>query len=99
MRYGFWLILFSLVLVSGLFVFVAWTVVWDEPTDIATGLASVTTLFGTLVGFYFGHQVGSSGKERAEASRERSDAVAKAALAHLDPEKTEDLQRIIQGLP
>jgi hypothetical protein len=85
MRYGFLLILITLALSSGLFVFVGRGVVWDEPSDIPTGLGALTTLFGTLVGLYFGHQAGSSGKEQAEASRERSDAVAKAALIHIDP--------------
>jgi hypothetical protein len=95
MRYGFWLIVFSLVLISGLFVFVGRGVLWDEPSDIPTGLGSLTTLFGTLVGFYFGHQAGASGKEKAEASRERSDAEAKATLLHIDPEQR---QRVIETM-
>jgi hypothetical protein len=96
MRYGFWLILISLFLISGLFVLVAYEVPFDDPTDIATGLPAVTTLFGTLVGFYFGHQAGSSGKERAEASRRQSEAVARAALAHIDPTKSEQVRDYVQ---
>ena len=64
--------------------------------DVHTGLGAVTTLFGTLVGFFFGHQAGSSGREKAEAARKHSDAVAKAALAHLDVSKVDDIRRILR---
>jgi hypothetical protein len=93
-RYGFWLILFSLVLISGLFLLVADDVPMDEPGDVPAVLGSLTTLYGVLVGFFFGHAAGSSGKERAEASRERSDAVAKAALAHIDPAKRKQVMEM-----
>lgn len=96
MRYGYWLILISLFLISGLFVLVIQDVTFKSPADIATGLGAVTTLFGTLVGFYFGHQAGSSGKEKAEDARKHSDAVAKAALAHLDVSKVDDIRRILR---
>jgi len=100
MRYGFWLILISLLLISGLFVFVvlATKVEFHGVADIHTGLGAVTTLFGTLVGFFFGHQAGSSGKEKAEAARKHSDAVAKAALAHLDDSKVDDMVDDIQRM-
>ncbi len=64
--------------------------------DIGTALGAVTTLFGTFIGFYFGHQAGSSGKERAEDSHRRSEAVASAALAHVDPTEREKVMGHVQ---
>jgi hypothetical protein len=49
-------------------------------------------LVGTVVGAFFGVQVGSAGKERAEAARERSEEMAKAALSMLPPESAEQLR-------
>ena len=100
MRYGFWLILISLLLISGLFVFVVWLreVPFRGVADVHTGLGTVTTLFGTLVGLFFGHQAGSSGREKAEAARKHSDAVANAALAHLDDSKVDDMVDDIQRM-
>ena len=100
MKYGFWLILIALGLISALFVFVV--VIADlsltNPADIATALGAVTTLFGTLLGFFFGHQAGSSGKERAENSRRRSETVANMALAHIDPAERKKVMEYLRPI-
>lgn len=98
-KYGFGLVVLSLLLVAGLFLFVPYDVEWNSPADVATGMGSVTTNIGTLGGFYFGHQAGSSGKERAEASREHSETMVRSALAHLDSETANQIIADAQRTP
>ena len=62
---------------------------YSKAADVSTALAPVTGVVGTLVGAYFGVQVGSAGKERAEDAREKSEQEAKAALAALPPDRAE----------
>ena len=58
----------------------------------ANSVGAVASLVGTVVGAFFGVQVGAVGKERAEAARERSDQGIKAALSMLPPEAAEQLR-------
>ena len=37
--------------------------------DVTTAVGSVTTVIGTLVGFFFGNSAGSAGKEKADTAR------------------------------
>jgi hypothetical protein len=90
LRYGFWIIItgFALVFIITLIS----TFRWAELTSVATVVGAVTSLVGTVVGAFFGVQVGAVGKERAEAARERSDQGIKAALSMLPPEAAEQLR-------
>jgi hypothetical protein len=63
-----------------------------EVTSVATVVGAVASLVGTVVGAFFGVQVGAVGKDRAEASRERSDELARAALSMLPPETAQQLR-------
>ena len=83
LRYGFWIIVTGFALVA----FIAMVSIfrWADVTSVAT-------VVGTVVGAFFGVQVGAVGKERAEASRERSEEVTRAALAMLPPESAEQLR-------
>jgi hypothetical protein len=74
------------------FITVISTFRWTEVTSVATVVGAVASLVGTVVGAFFGVQVGSAGKERAEAARERSEEMAKAALSMLPPESAEQLR-------
>jgi hypothetical protein len=62
---------------------------YDKAPDVSTALAPVTGVVGTLVGAYFGVQVGAAGKEKAEDARAKSEEEAKAALAALPPDQAE----------
>jgi hypothetical protein len=44
-----------------------------------TALGAETTVIGTLVGAFFGVQVGSAGKEKAEEERSKSENLARLA--------------------
>ena len=90
LKYGFWIIISGFALVA--FITAISTFRWTEVTSVATVVGAVTSLVGTVVGAFFGVQVGSAGKERAEAARERSDEMAKAALGMLPPESAEQLR-------
>src|SRR3712207_9078965 len=83
LRYGFWIIItgFALVFVITLISIFRWA----EVTSVATVVGAVSSLVGTVVGAFFGVQVGAVGKERAEAARERSEEAVKVALSILPP--------------
>jgi len=90
LRYGFWIIItgFALVFVIALIS----TFRWAEVTSVATVVGAVASLVGTVVGAFFGVQVGAVGKERADAARERSEEGIRAALSMLPPEAAEQLR-------
>jgi hypothetical protein len=90
LRYGFWIIITGFALVA--FITMVAIFRWAEVTSVATVVGAVTSLVGTVVGAFFGVQVGAVGKERAEASRERSEEVAQAALSMLPPESAQQLR-------
>ncbi len=56
---------------------------WDTAADITAVLGLFTTTLGTLVGAFFGLQIGSSGKEeaeqRADSAQKKADALNAAA--------------------
>ncbi len=56
------------------------------PSDLSTALTAVTGTIGTLVGFFFDHQAGALGKEKAETACADSEAQKDKALARLDPD-------------
>ena len=90
LRYGFWIIITGVVLVF--LITLTSTFRWPEVTSVARVVGAVASLVGTVVGAYFGVQVGSVGKERAEAARERSDEGIKVALSMLPSEAAEQLR-------
>jgi hypothetical protein len=90
LRYGFWIIITGFALVF--LITVISTFRWVEVTSVATVVGAVASLVGTVVGAFFGVQVGAVGKERAEAERERSEQGIKAALSMLPPEAAEQLR-------
>jgi hypothetical protein len=82
LKYGFCLVPISIFLVVGIFVIVYVLHMLrfrSPPEDLSAAMASATGVIGTLVGTFFGHQLGAAGKERAErradeARREGEDA-------------------------
>ena len=68
---------------------------YAKSSDVSTALAPVTGVVGTIVGAYFGVQVGSQGTAATEAKRTEADNQAKA-LAAVAPR--EDALRIL-GTP
>jgi len=66
------------VLVFGLLLFG-----WKEASDITSVVGLFTSVLGTLVGAFFGLQIGASGKEaaeeRADMEAQKADALGQAA--------------------
>src|ERR687884_867294 len=83
-RYGLWIILTGFALVA--LITVVSIFKWNDVTSVATAIGATTSLVGTVVGSFLGVQVGSAGKERAEADRRRLEQFARLALAMLPPE-------------
>ena len=78
LKYGFLLLVITIILVSVIFFGAAIMLgdKFDSPAAVLSLISSVTTLIGSLVGFYFGAQVGSSGYARAEAHRQETAKLA-----------------------
>jgi hypothetical protein len=68
---------------------------YAKSSDVSTALAPLTGVVGTIVGAYFGLQVGSQGTAASEARRAQADDQAKALAAVAPPE---DALRIL-GTP
>jgi hypothetical protein len=90
LRYGFWIIITGFALVA--FITIISIFRWAEVTSVATVVGAVASLVGTVVGAFFGVQVGGVGKERADAARERSEELTRTALSMLPPEAAEQLR-------
>ncbi len=90
LKYGFWIIISGFALVFLITLISSFR--WAEVTSVATVVGAVASLVGTVVGAFFGVQVGAVGKEKAEAERERSEEGIKAALSMLPPEAAEQLR-------
>ena len=105
-HHAFWLSIFGLALAALLAVFlVAWT-----GTKVATSSEVVaivglfTSVTGTLVGAFFGLQIGAVGAEHerrsrheADEGRHRAEEVTKIALAHLQPDTAKEILNTLQA--
>jgi len=83
MKYGFWVVIIGLILVG--IVFIVAIVKWTTAADVATAVGSLTGVVGTIIGAYFGIQIGSAGKEKAEADRAIAEKKAISLAAELPP--------------
>ena len=83
LRYGFWIVVIGLVLVT--LVLVAAILKWNSASDVATVVGSVTGVVGTIIGAFFGVQVGSAGKEKAETARNKAEDKVVRLAAALNP--------------
>lgn len=82
-RYGAWLVGAAIVLLGVIFGIAASQ--FTAAADVTAAVGSVAIVVGTIIGPFFGVQVGSSGKEAAEAGRNQAERTARMALGKLDP--------------
>lgn len=66
---------------------------WEDVTNVATVIGATTSLVGTVVGDFLGVQVGATGREQAEADRQRVEETSRVALSMLPPEAAEQVRR------
>lgn len=94
-HHAFWLSICGMFLAAALAVFLvvmAGTKV-NTSAEVVAIVGLFTSVTGTLVGAFFGLQIGAAGAEherrsrqKAEDSRARAEETTRKALAHLDPE-------------
>jgi hypothetical protein len=91
-RYGVWVVLAGLGVILAAFTI---SVFVFEPTaaDVSTALAPVTGIVGTIVGAYFGVQVGSQGRQQAEATTARAQEQVTRLAAAADPARVAEILR------
>jgi hypothetical protein len=63
-KLGFWVVIIGMVLAAVLFLAAMYK--YTSASDVATSIGPVTTLIGTLSGAFFGQQIGSAGKDKAQ---------------------------------
>src|SRR5262245_61851676 len=100
MRHAFLLSIFGLGLAAGLTVFlvVATQTKVASSAEVVAIVGLFTSVTGTLVGAFFGMQIGTAGaeherrnREKADENRQRAEELARKALAHLPPEKAKEV--------
>lgn len=89
-KYGLWIILAGFGLVALVSVVAIFR--WDDAANAAVVIGATTSLVGTVAGAFLGVQVGSAGKERAEAARDQSEEMVRAAMGMLPPESANQLR-------
>ena len=90
-RYGFWVVVMGFILVGAVFAVAVWK--WNTATDVTAVVGAVTGVVGPVVGAFFGIQVGSAGKEKAEAARKDAEETALRLAAALPPGEAERVLR------
>jgi Na+/phosphate symporter len=107
-RHAFWLSILGLALAAILTVFLVWftKVEFEKSAEVVAIVGLFTSVTGTLVGAFFGQQIGAAGAEHerrnrqeAEESRQRAEDVARMALAHLDRDTAKEVLRASQKQP
>jgi hypothetical protein len=92
-RYAFWLAVFGLGVAALLVVFLVFEG-WKTASDVVAVVGLFTSVLGTLVGAFFGLQVGTAGREKdqqaateAHKNAREAERLAQRALAALAPEQ------------
>ena len=96
-RNDLYVILSAFVLIFALFAISLWK--WPTSSDVTSVLSAVTGVIGTLVGAYFGVQVGSSGKADAisaqKAAENKNTLLALATNAEQIDKIPDDVKKIL----
>jgi hypothetical protein len=94
-KYGFWIVIAGLGSVIVLYIgtIITFAILSTADTlanNVVAAMGAITGVIGSLVGAYFGVQVGASGKETSDAAAAQSSALAQGAMSQLNPEQTQD---------
>ena len=95
MHYAFWLAVIGIGL-SAVLVVVLFLTGMDSQ-QIGAIIAIFTGITGTLVGTFFGVQIGSAGREQERADRRYSERMATMAMAKLDPQLADQVMNEMKG--
>jgi len=94
-KYGFWIVIAGLGSVIVLYIgtIITFAILSTADTlanNVVAAMGAITGVIGSLVGAYFGVQVGAAGKETSDAAAAQSSALAQGAMSQLDPGQTQD---------
>ena len=92
-KYGAWLIVAAFLLLGIVFSLAIWQ--FSAAADVTAVVGSVTTVTGTIIGAFFGVQIGSAGKEAAENGRAHAERAARLALGKLEPQAADDVVQML----
>jgi hypothetical protein len=87
-----WAVAIGITAVVLVFFVSAWK--WASASDVSMAVSSITGVIGTIVGAYFGIQLGSSGKEKVEEQRDRAEDRVREMKALLSPDQVQKLRSI-----
>lgn len=90
MRYAFWLAVIGLGLSVALVVFLILRTGMTGPEIVAI-VGVFTSMTGTLVGAFFGVQIGSAGREQEREERRQANQMLEMAMAKMPPPLTDEL--------
>src|SRR5438477_7816245 len=95
--YAFWLAVVGLSIAASLAMFLVFAPKYDSK-DVVAVVGLFTSVLGTLVGAFFGLQIGSAGKEKADRNAkkaqdeaQKANAIAQRALASLQPDQAQKI--------
>jgi hypothetical protein len=91
MRYALWLAVFGLGLSGLLVVVLALVAGMHASADIVAIVGTFTSVTGTLVGAFFGMQIGAAGREEERTERKEAEAMTRMAFGMLTPEQTDQV--------
>lgn len=83
-KLGFWVVIVGMVIAALLLLAAMYR--YSTAQDVATSIGPLTTLIGTLAGAFFGQQIGSAGKDKAQKT-----AIKLAASTKLSVEEVKAL--------
>ena len=91
-RHAFWLAVIGLFLAAALAIFlvIEGEAKMNTSAEVVAIVGLFTSVTGTLVGAFFGVQIGAAGAEHERNSRRKAEQVARHALAHLHPDVAKD---------
>jgi hypothetical protein len=93
MHHAFWLAIIGMLLATGIVIFlvVYGNLEIDESAEVVGIVGLFTSVTGTLVGAFFGIQIGSAGVEHERRNRRNVEELAHMALAHLDADTAKEI--------
>lgn len=88
-KYGFWVIIVGFLFVAAVFIIAI--IKWNNASDVTAVVGAFTGLVGTVVGAFFGAQIGLAGREKAERDRKEAEEKAFRIAMLLPPEKAKSI--------
>jgi hypothetical protein len=97
LRYAFWLAVAGLGFSGVLVIFLVVVAKMRTSADIVAIVGVFTSVTGTLVGAFFGVQIGSAGREQEREERRYAEKMATMAMGKLDPVAAGAVMKEMQG--